>query len=80
MKELIRDISNLELMPPDCHCQNIAEMAIKTFKQHVIIVLASVSDNFPLYLWNLLLPQAEVTLNLLQKSNMTPKVWAYAPP
>ena len=32
----------------------------------------------PPYLWDQLLPQAEVTVNLLQQSNATPNVSAYA--
>ena len=34
IKEPIRDTCKLELVPPDCHCRNITEMAIKTFKQY----------------------------------------------
>ena len=68
----------LELVPPGCHRRNAAEVAIRNFKSHFISILAGVSDGFPLSLWDRLLPQTEVTLNLIRQSNATPKVSAYA--
>ena len=53
-------------------------MAIKNFKAHFISILAGVDDDFPAYLWDKLLPQAELTLNLLQQSNANPAVSAHA--
>ena len=53
-------------------------MAIKNFKAHFISILAGVEDDFPLYLWDKLLPQAELTLNLLRQSNANPAVSAHA--
>jgi hypothetical protein len=41
-------------------------------------VLAGVADSFPDTLWDRLLPQTEITLNLLRQSNATPTVSAYA--
>ena len=78
MKELIRETCKLELVPPGCHRRNIAEVAIKTFKQHFTSVLTGTAATFPLGLWDKLLPQAELTLNLLRQSNSTPNVSAYA--
>jgi hypothetical protein len=37
-----------------------------------------VAEDFPDSLWDRLLPQTEITLNLLRKSNATPNVSAYA--
>jgi hypothetical protein len=37
-----------------------------------------VDPNFPLKLWDKLLPQATVTLNLLRKSRINPRMSAYA--
>jgi hypothetical protein len=48
--------AKLQLAPPDMHHQNQAECNIHTFKDH---------SAFPPHLWDLLLPQAELTLNLL---------------
>jgi hypothetical protein len=78
MKDLIRDTCKLELVPPGCHRRNIAEVAIKTFKQHFISILSGVDDSFPMKLWDRLLLQAELTLNLLRQSNTTPTISAYA--
>ena len=41
-------------------------------------MLAGTADNFPLSLWDCLLPHAEITVNLLRQSNATPPVSAYA--
>ena len=68
----------LELVPPGCHRRNAAEVAIRNFKHHFLSVLAGTADDFPLYLWDRLLPQTEVTLNLLRQSNAIPTISAYA--
>ena len=80
MKDLIQDTykMSLELVPPGCHRRNAAEVAIRNFKSHFLSVLAGVADDFPLKLWDKLLPQTEITLNLLRQSNATPTVSAYA--
>eukprot|EP00956_Cyclotella_meneghiniana_P024798 scaffold50421_cov81-Cyclotella_meneghiniana.AAC.3 len=80
MKNHIRDDLKLtmELVPPGCHRRNAAEVAIRNFKSHFLSVLAGTADNFPPSLWDRLLPQTEVTLNLLRQSNATPTVSAYA--
>ena len=41
-------------------------------------ILAGVDDKFPLFLWCQLLEPAELTLNLLRQSRITPKVSAFA--
>jgi hypothetical protein len=58
-----------QLVPPDMHQQNAAKRAIKTFKAHFLSVLATVDPGFPASWWDLLLPQAKLTLNLLQQSH-----------
>ena len=68
----------MELVPPGCHQRNAAEVAIQNFKTHFLSVMAGVADDFPMNLWDRLLPQAEITLNLLLQSNATPTVLAYA--
>eukprot|EP00804_Cyclotella_cryptica_P016134 CCRYP_004248-RC/>CCRYP_004248-RC protein AED:0.42 eAED:0.42 QI:0/-1/0/1/-1/0/1/0/390 len=80
MKDLIQDTykMSLELVPPGCHRRNAAEVAIRNFKSHFLSILAGVADDFPLKLWDKLLPQTEITLNLLRQSNATPTVSAYA--
>ena len=63
-----------ELVPPSCHQRNAAEVAIRNFKAHFLIILAGVDDDFPMQLWDKLLPQAEITINLLRQSNATPTI------
>ncbi|KAL7502105.1 hypothetical protein ACHAXN_000864, partial [Cyclotella atomus] len=69
---------NVELVPPGNHRRNAAEVAIRNFKAHFLSVLAGTAESFPKYLWDRLLPQTEITLNLLRQSNATPTVSAYA--
>jgi hypothetical protein len=67
MKKHIRDKCKLtiELVPPGCHRPNGAEVAIHNFKSHFLSILAGVANDFPPSLWDRLLPQTEITLNLL---------------
>ncbi len=58
--------------------KNDAEVAICNFKTHFLSVLSGVAEDFPENLWDRLLPQTEITLNLLRQSNATPNVSAYA--
>ena len=80
MKDLIKIKYKMdyELVPPGCHHRNAAEVAIRNFKAHFLSILAGVADDFPLHLWDRLLPQAEITINLLRQSNTTPTISAYA--
>eukprot|EP00804_Cyclotella_cryptica_P025596 CCRYP_002824-RB/>CCRYP_002824-RB protein AED:0.38 eAED:0.38 QI:0/-1/0/1/-1/0/1/0/350 len=80
MKDHIKDTYKfeVELVPPGCHRRNAAEVAIRNFKSHFLSVLAGVATTFPPSLWDRLLPQTEITLNLLRQSNATPTVSAYA--
>ena len=80
MKNHIRDEYKLqmELVPPGCHRRNAAEVAIRNFKAHFLSILAGTAEDFPLSLWDRLLPQAEITVNLIRQSNATPTVSAYA--
>jgi hypothetical protein len=67
-----------QLVPPHVHRRNAAERAIRTFKNHFVATLCSTDPAFPLYLWDRLLPQAIITLNLMRGSRMNPKLSAYA--
>ncbi len=53
-------------------------VAIRNFKAHFLSILVSVANNFPPNLWDWLRPQTKITINLIQKSNATPNVLAYA--
>ena len=65
-----------QLVPPNHHRANAAERAIQTFKNHFISCLATCEKNFPLHLWCRLLPQVQLTLNLLRNSNTIPHLSA----
>jgi hypothetical protein len=80
MKNHIRDTCKLdmELVPPGCHRRNAAKVAIRNFKAHFLSILAGVANDFPPNRWDWLLPQTEITINLIQQSNTTPNVSAYA--
>jgi hypothetical protein len=69
---------DFQLAPPHVHRRNAAERAIRTFKNHFIAGLCSTDKNFPLHLWDRLLPQAIMTLNLLRGSCINPNLsyWA----
>ena len=66
----------VKLVPrlPSLQCSR----TIHNFKAHFLSVLVSTAASFPNSLWDCLLPQTEITLNLLQQSNATPTVSAYA--
>jgi hypothetical protein len=67
-----------QLVPPHCHRRNAAERAIRTFKEHFVAGLYSGNPSFPTHLWDRLLTQAEITLNLLRTSRLHPQLSAAA--
>jgi hypothetical protein len=67
-----------QLVPPHCHRRNAAELAIQTFKERFVTGLSSVYPTFLLYLWDRLLPQAEITLNILWTLRLHPQLSAAA--
>jgi hypothetical protein len=73
----VNDIA-YQLVPPNCHRRNAEERAIRTFKEHFVAGLSLVDPSFPLHLWDRLLPQAEITLDLLQTSRLHPQLSAAA--
>ncbi len=72
--------TKFQLVPPDLHWRNKAERMIRHFKNHFLSLLAGVDATFlPYYLWDLLLPQAKLTVNLLCQATINPKIstWEY---
>jgi hypothetical protein len=59
-----------QLMPHHYDHRNAANRAIRSFKEHFVAGLSSVDPTFPLHLWDRLLPQAEITLNILRTSRL----------
>jgi hypothetical protein len=67
-----------QLVPPHIHHANAAERAIQTWKNHFCSGLVTCDPKFPLTEWDLLMPQADITLNLLRSSRRQPKLSACA--
>jgi len=69
---------DFQLVPPGMHRCNAAERVIRTWKNHFIAGLCTTDPNFPLFLWDTLVTQANLTLNLLRASRLNPKLSSYA--
>jgi hypothetical protein len=67
---------DFKLVPPYFHRRNAAERAIRSFKDHLIAGLCSTDKAFPVHLWDRLLPQAIIILNMLRTSRINPKISA----
>ena len=57
--------------------RNAAERAILSFKAHFLAILAGEASDFLRSLWDLLLPQTEMTLNMLRQAAPEPAVSAW---
>jgi hypothetical protein len=77
-KLLTQRDTKFQLVEPHNHRVNAAERAIRTFKNHFIAGLCTVDKDFPLQLWDRLLPQTMLTLNLLRTSRINPRLSAEA--
>ena len=77
-KALAKNSINFQLVPPDAHRRNAAERAIRTFKNHFLSTLATCHSDFPITEWDRLLPQSQMTLNLLRAARCNPNLSAYA--
>jgi hypothetical protein len=65
----------VQLVPPYyCHRRNAAECAIWSFKDHLIDEVCSTDRSFPIHMWDRLLPQAIITLNMLRTSRINHKL------
>jgi hypothetical protein len=67
----------VEFIPPENHRQSPIEREIRTVKNHFISTLASIDPEFPINEWDLLLPQSEMTLNLMRPSHTRDQSSAY---
>jgi hypothetical protein len=65
-----------QLVPPYSHRRNAAERAIRSFKDHLIAVICSTDREFPMHMWDRLLPQVVIILNMLRISQINPKLFA----
>jgi hypothetical protein len=67
---------NFQLVPPYSHRCNASERAIRSFKYHLIAGLCSTDKAFPMHLWDRLLSQTVITLNMIITSRVNPKLSA----
>jgi hypothetical protein len=77
LKDYLHDQDiNFQLVPPYCQRRNASECTICAFKYHLIAGLCSTDKAFTMHLWDRLLPQAILTLNMLSKLRINPKISA----
>ena len=67
----------IQYVPPGTHRANKAEREIRTSKNHLISMLCTSHESFPLILWDEALPQAELTINHLRAYALDPTKSAY---
>ena len=77
VRNVYAPICPIQFVPPNTHRANKAERAIRTFVNHFTAILCGCDPTFPMKLWDLLLPHAEVTLNMLRSSGLSAHVSAY---
>ena len=65
------------LVPPNVHRRSISERAIRTFKSHFLEILAGVDPDFPKCMWDNLLAQTELTINLSRQTTLNPRMSAW---
>ena len=66
-----------QLVPPSNHRSNNVEIFIQTVKKNFIAELCSVDTYFQLELWDIMLEQAPMSLNILWQSRLCPHILAY---
>ena len=69
---------DFQLVPPGMHRRNSAERAILTSKNHFIAGLCSTNPSLLLYVWDKLVVHANLMLNLIRQSCMSPQLSAYS--
>ena len=69
--------ATIQCTPPDMHRQNAAEKALQTWKMHFKSGLASLPAQFPISHWCKLVPQANLTLNMLCPCRTNSNLSAY---
>ena len=67
-----------ETVPPGNHRRNPAERAIQSFKSHFISIMNGLHKDYPANGWDLLMPQMNLTLNLLRECKVNPSHSAYS--
>ena len=79
LKQVMRNASiDFQLIPPHLHRTNATERAIANYTYHLIAGLRRCDPYFLLHLWDRLIPQETLTLNLLRQSCINPFLSAEA--
>jgi hypothetical protein len=65
-----------QLVHPYSHIRNASEREIRSFKDLLIARLFTTDKSFPMHLWDRLLPQVVITLNMLRTSRVNIKLSA----
>ena len=66
--------AKFQLVPLDMHPRNKAKQMICHFKNHFLSILSGVDAAFLPSLWDLLLSQAKLPINLLRQATANPKI------
>ena len=60
-----------QLFPTNYHRINSVDCAITTFRDHLIDGISSADSNFPIHLWDRIIPQAKKILNMIRQSKLS---------
>jgi hypothetical protein len=67
---LVEQRINFQLVSPGIYQEKSVERAILTFKKHFLARLCITDPNLPIHLWDCILPQAILALNLMRGSHI----------
>ena len=74
---MVHNKTSYQLAPPHTHRRNLAERAIRTYKNHLKAILASLDPEFPLIECDRLIKQFNITLSLLRSARANPSLFSY---
>ena len=77
-QEMQEEGLSYELVPKGQHRGNIAENCIGSWTSTAVRVFSDMNSKCPIFLWDLMLLQIDIQVNLQQQSNTTPKVSTHA--
>ena len=79
IETFLRDEANVKLtyVPADTHRRLRAERAIRSWKNHLLATMATTDKDFPKNAWDLLIPQAELTLAHLRPYSLDRSISTY---
>ena len=69
--------SKYKLVPPNNHRRKILERAIRKCKENFIRILIGIDAKFLMSMWDHLIQQIKITVNLLRHSNVHPYISAW---